>query len=162
MTTAVKIRSLPLLILVILLSQGCTKKCQQPPTEKFKTFTGQQWRLVETTDQDPAFKSLSNTTFLIWEFGKDYTGKINKVLNNKLYDTPIVQFEYNVDPDNNMVAINFSATGSTQSSTQQSPDGIVYSYDLGRDFNLTNGKTGASYRFVPFQGIVDPDNQCEF
>lgn len=161
-------RLLLLVFGIVLFLGACQKKCQQPASEKFNTISATEWRLVETTDPD--FKGLNNTTFLIFSFGKNYTGAVNKVLNNDKYDTPVFTFLYQVDPDQNLLRIQYQevvpepdpATGST-TPPQQPPalDPVDYTYELGRELEMTNSN-GRYYRFVPFQGIVDPDNLCSF
>ena len=159
----------------ILLCAGCDKKCQPPAEQSFKTFTGQKWRMVETTDPDPNFKKLNNATFLIFEFNRDYTGTVNKVLNNVNYDTPVRTFFYNVDVNAGLIRTLFQdpsqATDSEQdltgasaipSMSGQAQGAVEYSYSLGRDFELTETRKGYYYRFVPFTGIVEPDRQCVF
>lgn len=37
-----------------------------------------------------------------------------------------------------------------------------YSYTLSNELHLTETKTGYYYRFVPFLGIVHPDQVCQF
>lgn len=155
-----------LLVLGLSLFLGaCGKKCQQPATEKFNTLSATEWRMVETTDKD--FKGLNNTTFLIFTFGKNYKGAVNKVLNNDKYDTPIYTFQYQIDPDGGLMRIKFESPlgegASTDGSQTQASgmDPIDYSYELGRELEMTDS-SGRYYRFVPFQGIVDPDNACTF
>lgn len=147
---------------------ACQKKCQQPATEKFKTITATEWRLVETTDPEVA-KKLNNTNFLIYSFGKNYTGAINAVQNNDKYDTPVYTFKYQIDPDNSLIRMKFSATApdseggdGTQQAQADDSEPTDYIYDLGRELELTDDNSGRYYRFVPFQGIVDPDNNCTF
>src|SRR4051812_25079339 len=65
----------------------------------------QKWQLTATTD--PALSQISDSTYLIFEFSSDYTGKINKVLNSLMYDTPISEFEFNVDTDQNLITLNY-------------------------------------------------------
>lgn len=154
---------------------ACQKKCQQPATEKFKTITGQEWRLIETNDPDKGFKGLNNTTFLIWSFSKNYTGSITKVLNNDKYDTPVFTLKYQIDPEQQLIRMLMEPTDSgagastdpaaggtdTQAQPATTADPVDYTYDLGRDLTLTDAH-GRYYHFVPFQGIVDPDNTCTF
>jgi len=76
---------------------GCDKKCQAPPTTPYKTFTGTQWRLVQTTDSRSQFQAAKQYHLLIFKFNDDYTGTVNKVINNTQYDNPVKTFDYNVD-----------------------------------------------------------------
>lgn len=151
---------------------GCQKKRCQPPAEQaLQTFIGTQWRLVQTTDPNPNYRALSNTNFFIMTFNRNFTGDFKRVENNDLYETPVATFIYNVDAankhiaaeitENTALANNGKATGTTQ--TNPSPPARVdYNYTLTRELTLTATPSGFHYRFVPFTGVVDPDNQCVF
>jgi hypothetical protein len=158
---------------------ACQKKCQAPPVEPFKTVTEQQWRLVETSDPNPQFRTLSRTNFLIMTFKRNFTGDIKRVENNDLYETPVATFKYNVDSDLHRIRMEMMIVqaslptdkgGGGGTEQQQSQGGQVstqssvidYYYDLTREFALTGTQSGFYYRFVPFSGVVDPDSKCEF
>lgn len=151
----------------LLMMSACgTKKCQQPATEKFKTIADQPWRLVETTNSAPEFKVLSNTTFLVFEFTKDYKGSVKKVENNSEYETPIQTFRFNIDPDQGLLRIQYQtapADGQEEGAKAATSGGEIvdYDYELGRELEMTDDK-GAYYRFVPYSGIIAPDEKCTF
>lgn len=151
-------------ILLVVITTACgTKKCQAPATEKFKHITDTPWRLVETTDPGDAFEALSNTTFLVFEFTLDYKGTVKKVENNAEYEVPVLVFKYNVDPDNGRIRAQFTAPSEEGSTSTQSGGTIVdYDYDLGREFEMVNSKSGYYYRYVPYNGIIAPDDKCTF
>ena len=164
-----------LALVTSLITVACLeKKCQRPAEQSFNSLTDAEWRLVETNDPNPNFKKLNNTTFFIFTFAKNYTGAVNNVINNDKYDNPVRTFKYNIDPASNLIRIKYEIPTSDGGSGASSPDGadpstapdntppIDYVYELKRDLTLTNSFNGAYYRFVPFTGIVDPDNQCTF
>lgn len=163
---SIKIVTASLLIFLLHLS-GCAKKCQAPATEKFKTVTGQQWRLVETTDPSPDFKALSKSTFLIFQFGVDYKGSVNLVQNNTQFDTPVKTFLYNIDVQSGEMRLKYDgappAEGEEATQVDKTPQSSVveYTYDLGKELEMTDSR-GNYYRFIPFTGIVAPDDTCEF
>ena len=162
----------PLLIplLILLGVVACDKKCQAPAEQRYKTFVDEKWRLVETTDPDPGMKSLSNTNFLIMTFTKEYTVAVNRVENNKEFETPVLVGEYNVDPSRQLLNVVYQTpqaepeggeSGTTTQATAKT-SAVQYVYDLSREFELYNNATGYYYRFVPYTGVVYPDNQCTF
>lgn len=160
-------RQLGILGLLALLLPACMdKKCQKPPEQSFKSITEAEWRLVETTDPNPNFKKLNNTTFFIFSFQKNYTGAVNNVINNDKYDTPVRTFKYNISPDENLIRVKYEMVAPEgeegAAPVEDNTPPIDYSYELGRELELINLKSGALYRFVPFTGIVDPDNTCSF
>lgn len=161
---------LQLLILapLALMMVGCMKKCPVPK-ERQPNITATEWRLVETSDPDPDYQNnVSKFTFVIFRFGQDFNGDVKKVVNNTLYDAPIRTFAYDVEPSSNFLRVKYAfpegaeKKDSTQSdSTSTGDDPIDYYYDLGRQLVLTS-QEGYRYRFVPFTGILSPDEVCEF
>ena len=152
-----------LIALTFVAMVGCDKKCQKPAEESFKTITNQKWRMVETTDPNPAFKSLGKYSFLIWEFGLDMTGTVNVVRNNKEFKDAVLTFDYTVDKDSGIIRAAFAETTlneGTEATEELEP--VEYSYELGRELELYESGKGYYTRFVPYQGIVEPDNTCTF
>jgi hypothetical protein len=151
---------------------GCAKKCQPPETEKIKSVTAFPWRLVESTD--PQHKGLNNVTFLIFQFQQNMTGDIKKVTNNTQQDDPIFTFIYNISPEQGVIRAKFAggSTGSPDGTTpadtstlegsSSTNDIVDLRYELSRQFEMTDISRGYYYRFVPFKGIINPDEQCEF
>jgi hypothetical protein len=172
MNTARIIVSAQLLVGTVLVAVGCLVSCQQlcqSPGGPYTTFTGQQWRLVSTTN--PSITGLSNTNFEMMQFAVDFTGSINRVQDNQEITTPLYTFQYNVDPTSNTLKVQYTiptgggdgGLGNSAGDVGNSSGGIVtYTYQLGTDFVLTEQTTGYSYTFVPFQGVVLPDESCTF
>jgi hypothetical protein len=169
MNTAIaKIASLLSLGALLVLLPGCQKKCQPPVTERFQTLSETQWRLVETTDR--SVKGLDRFNFLIYNFARNFSGNIQQVRYNDLFETPFKTFNWNVNPDSGELVLRYQeiappATDGTQSgggtTSRQGPTDVFYSYDLGRELELFDQR-GNYYRFVPFTGVVDPDSSCVF
>jgi hypothetical protein len=160
-----------LLIGTLGIGLGCVISCQQlcqPPGGPFTTFTGQQWRLVSTTN--PSITNLSNTDFEMIQFNVDFTGQINRVQDNQEITTPLYTFQYNVDPTSNTLKVQYTipsgggdgGTGSSSNLGNSSGGIVTYTYQLGTNFVLTEQTTGFTYTFVPFQGVVLPDESCSF
>lgn len=143
---------------------GCQKKCQAPVTQKFQTLAETQWRLVETSDA--SVKNLDRFNFLIYNFARNFSGNIQQVRYNDLFETPFKTFNWNINPDTQQLVIRYQdiappvegeGTGSSRASATDS----LYSYDLNRELELYD-QSGNYYRFVPFTGVVDPDSTCVF
>ncbi len=147
---------------------GCAKKCPVS-LEKQTSVTATEWRLVESTDPDPDIQdNLSLFTFLVFRFGQDFSGDIKLVLNNTQYDQPVRTFIYDVDPNSKQLEIKYAFSqgqGGQDSNAGNNQNGgdspIFYSYELGRSLELTSDQ-GYYYRFVPFTGILAPDETCTF
>jgi len=137
--------------LLLLLTAGC-KRCQESPEVPFTTFVEQEWRLVETSDQ-AASENLNCFTFMIFVLNRNFKGEIRPVINNEELEEQAITFDYRVFAEEKVIEI----TSLSQSSGENVQ---YYQYDLGRDFTLTNTETGNFYRYVPFQGILDPDIDC--
>ncbi len=159
----------PILILVLALSSfmiGCSKKC---PTskEKISSIASTPFRLVASTDPDPEIQNnLSNFTFLVFTFAQNFTGDVKLVLNNVQFDTPVKTFTYNIDPAPKQLLIKYADTTSSSGGAKSGgatggSDPVLYSYQLGRDLEI-NSEQGAYYRFVPFTGVLNPDDTCTF
>jgi hypothetical protein len=154
---------------LILFATGCQKKCQQPAQQAFTSITQAQWRLVSTTDPKVS-PNLTNFTFLIWSFSNNFTGQIVKVINNEQYNNPVFTFQFNVDPSANVILIDYQTPGqpTTNAQGQQTAGSptdngtFQYSYNLTASLDLYDSTEGYSYHFVPFQGIVNPDESCTF
>ncbi len=142
---------------------GCQKKCQPPVTQKIQTLAESQWRLVETNDQ--SVKGLDRFNFLVYNFSRNFSGNIQQVRYNDLFETPFKTFNWNINPDTQQLVIRYQAiappTTGTTSTNRQGPTDSRYAYDLGRELQLSDAN-GSYYRFVPFAGVVDPDSTCEF
>ena len=145
---------------------GCQKKCQPPAAQRFRFLRETPWRLVETNNPSQAYRNLTRTTFQIWEFRVNFTGDVKKVENNDEFDTPILEFKWNVDTASRILRIRFSTVDTGEGEEGQSTSEVVgttdYYYELSNELNLQEVRRGYTYRFVPFQGVVDPDNDCTF
>lgn len=151
-----------LLSLVVWLP-ACQKKCQQN-TQRLTTFVDQEFRLVQTNDPKIS-KDLTNTNFLIFSFKIDYTGAVSRVEDNSRYNNPTSLIRYNVDPAQKLIKViyyNPPEEGSTSPLGEQIGKEHIYQYQLGTEFLLREVGTPYGYRFVPFQGVVRPDDQCTF
>ncbi len=148
------------------LAAGCQKKCQQAAPTPFQHLRDTPWRLVETNNPSSQYKNLSRHTFIIMDFTIDFKGDVKKVVNNDQFDTPILTFDYNISPDDHQLVIRYSASG--DSGGQQSQSSTIgagttnYQYALSTDLQLVDQKKGYFYRYVPFQGVVDPESTCAF
>ncbi len=161
------------LLLVSMLLPACGKKCQQVTTP-FKYLSDTPWRLAETTDPSKTFRALNNYTFPVFSFTLNFRGDVKTVINNEQFDSALCNLAYQVDPGGNAVKIKFSegagATpnqGADPNQTTSLPncpfkDTIGYTYKVGRSLELTDQKSGNYYRFVPFLGIIQPDDVCTF
>lgn len=153
---------------LMLLASACQKKCQPAATTNFKSVTAKQWRLVETTDPSPEFKKLTKTTFLIFTFDITYTGTVLKVLNNVKFNGPAQVFNYTIDPDSGKLRIEYKdPPAQTENQADAAPTddaGVIvdYAYDLGKELELSDSKAGYYYRFLPYEGTINPDDTCEF
>ncbi len=150
------------LVLGLALS-ACGKKCQPPATQKFRTLAETQWRLVETNDT--SVKGLDRFNFLIYNFARNFSGNIQQVRYNDLFETPFKTFNWNINPDSGQLVVRYQdiaplAEG-TATNTRKGPTDSLYAYSLGRDLEIQDAK-GNFYRFVPFTGVVDPDSTCTF
>lgn len=133
-------------------------------TERQASITATPWRLVATNDPD--FLGLNKYTFAIFTFNQDFTGTIQVVQNNTRYDEPARILNYDIDSANHLIRIQYSFPGkgsSNSTDSNQDPNNtpIEYSYKLGRSLVL-EGENGYFYNFVPFTGVLSPDDTCEF
>jgi hypothetical protein len=170
MRAAVKYRGLVIgLSALLLVSTGCQKLCQQPATQAFTSITQTQWRLVSTTDPKVS-PNLTNFTFLIWTFSTNFTGQILKVINNEQYNNPVFTFQFNVDPSSNIILIDYqtpatattNANGQATAGTPTDNGTFQYTYSLNVTLDLNDTTEGYTYHFVPFEGVVNPDEACSF
>ncbi len=157
-----------ILFCTLLLGVGCQKKCQQP-SEPAKTITEKPWRLVETTN--PGVKNNDRFTFIILQFERDFSGAVKRVVNNREFDKPVRVLKYNLATDNGRsgnIIIEFKnppAEGEGETPATGADEGTEvseYEYSLGRDLTMTELKTGYTYYYVPYEGIIDPDENCTF
>lgn len=151
-----------LMALVVFLP-ACQKKCQQN-TERLTTFVDKEFRLVQTNDPQIS-KDLTNTNFLIFSFKIDYTGQISRVEDNSRYNNPAKLMRYNVDPERKLIRVQYyDPPAENSNSAVGDPVGGVhtYTYSLSNEFVLREIGSSYGYRFVPFQGVVRPDDQCTF
>ena len=154
-------------ILALSSGTGCGKKCNQPVTTPFKFLRETQWRLIETDNPAPEYRRLSKYTFQNWEFGVNFTGQIFTVINNDQQDTPFRVFKWNVDKDAGILLLQLQSPIGEEDEEGNVAGGedlgtIEFSYKMGRNLELVEAERGYVYKFVPFQGVVDPDNTCEF
>jgi hypothetical protein len=140
---------------------GCGQKQCQVLTTVQKTFVDLEWRLVSTND--PGFyNAINNTNFLTAKWGNTYKGEVFKVENNQKYNTPVLTFAYNVDPTKKVIKMQYYTTPEGGGDPVPSGDAKTYSYELGKDFVITDQTSGYNYRYIPFQAIVRPDDTCTF
>jgi hypothetical protein len=153
---------------------GCQKKCPIPK-ERQTSVSSTPWRLVYTSDPDPLFQSNLDSngefkyTFLVWNFTNTFDGDIKLVQNNTQYDQAQRTFRYDIDSSSKQMLIKFAQPTSVDISGQPMANGgnqagetpILYSYQLGRTLELVN-EQGFYYKFVPFTGILAPDDTCTF
>jgi hypothetical protein len=147
---------------------GCNKKCQVPPSQPFTTLTATDWRLIETNAPKLTNK-VDNFNTEILSFKTNFEGDLKSLSTNN-ESAPIDVFTYKV-PSSGMLRITFSqapptaqqgqgATGTTGTGTSQAP--IDYNYELSNSLTMTEVATGYTYHYVPFTGIVNPDDNCTF
>ena len=150
---------------------GCQKKCPIPK-DKQTSVTSTPWRMIYTSDPDPLFqKNLDSDgefkyTFLVWTFTNTFSGDIKLVQNNTQYDQAQRTFVFDIDTHSQQMVIKFAQPTAVDISGQPTTSGagetpILYSYQLGRTLDLIN-QQGYEYKFVPFTGIVAPDDTCTF
>lgn len=159
-------RAWPVLLLLLAVTAGCQKKCQQN-TETLRTFVDQEFRLVQSTDPETR-KDLTNTNFLIMVFKIDYYGELYRVENNSKFNDPVLLLRYNPDPENKLIQVQFyeppseTSVGPDPSLGKESGPLRTYRYSLSNELNLVESGTGYRYRYVPFTGVVKPDEICRF
>lgn len=141
---------------------ACQKKCQQN-TERLTTFVDKEFRLVQTNDPKIS-KDLTNTNFLIFSFKIDYTGAISRVEDNSRYNNPTSLIRYNVDPERKLIKVRYYNPPTEEGAQvgEQIGNEHTYQYQLSTEMTLREIGTSYGYRFVPFQGVVRPDEQCSF
>jgi hypothetical protein len=147
---------------------ACAVNCQ-PAGAPLTTITNQQFRLISSSD--PTLQNVTNTNFITITFSANYTGQVQKVQNNNLFNNPALVFSYNIDPNSNTLKIQYSTpptndqsgggSSSDSGGTQVGPP-KTYNYTLNTGLTLTDTTSGYVYQWVPFQGIVLPDQQCTF
>lgn len=155
------IRWMQLLALGWFLTQslGCGAKCQQPPSQPYTTITATDWRLVTTNNPQPQYKNISNTSTIILTFRANFQGEVDSLQDNNRQ--PALGLTYSVQNSN-------SSSGQVKvsyfplSDPSQGNGSTTYNYTLNTELDLVETGTGYTYRFVPFQGIVLPDQVCSF
>lgn len=147
---------------VLISTAACQKKCQQN-TQRFKSVTETQWRLVETTD--PAVvEELDNFNFLIVSFATNSTGAVQRVVDNEMFETPISTIVWVPNTKAKQIRIQYTSVPAEETTAQVTEGDLGtfdYSYSLGKELEMTDN-TGSYYRYVPFTGIVSPDIDCQF
>jgi len=149
------------------LGTSCQKRCQAPAEAPFETITATPWRLVKTSNTDVIplneggnliSKFDGRLDFLIFEFTESpAAGEVRQVENNEELETPVLLIDiFRADPDTGELAIRYVSPidGSTQVE--------IYDYDLDIELNLRERRTGFTYEFLPFTGVVPPDSNCTF
>lgn len=143
------------------LMPACQKKCQQAG-ERLQTIIDKEFRLVQSND--PQVKDLTKTNFLIMVFRINFTGEVFRVENNDRYDNAVLTFKYNIDPERKLIRVQYYKPAGEEAEGAEvgEAQGKVhtYKYDLTNELKLNEG--GMSYRYVPFEGVVKPDEVCEF
>lgn len=157
-----------LLCLVLWLAMpACQKKCQPPAPERPTSITQNSWRLISTND--PSLKNNNKYTFYVISFAQDFSGDMKKVVNNREFETPVKTLKYNLETDSGkdglirIAYFDVSAEEGAEATASGEPTQTTdYDYSLGKNLVLDAKKSGYSYEFVPYVGIVDPDNNCTF
>jgi len=159
-----------LLALAVALT-GCQKKCQQN-SETLRTIIDTEFRLVQSSD--PQVSNLTNTNFVIMVFKIDYTGEMFRVENNSRFNDPVLIFRYNVDPQRKLIQVQYYELPTEESAAAAATAGgdpalgapvgnpRVYQYNLSNELTLREQGSGFRYRYVPFTGVVKPDEICKF
>jgi hypothetical protein len=119
-----------------------------------------QWRLVESTDPDVT-KTLDNYNFLIMRFDRNNTGAINKVVSNELYENPVSYLKYVVASQGHVGQLQIEFSSSPTGNGDQGTFAFEYAL-TSTGLELSQVNSNNYYRYVPFVGIVDPDNTCVF
>lgn len=143
---------------------ACQRRCQ-PGGERQESITATPWRLVRTNNPD--IKNNNKYTFVVFAFTEDFGGQVTKVVNNREFEEPVRVFRYNIETDgrSGFLRIAYSEVASGNEGGNQAGQVVEttdYTYKLGRDLVLTEVRTNFYYEFVPYIGIVGPDNACEF
>lgn len=146
-----------LLVLALPNLVACQRRCQPAAQQSFQSLVDTAWRLVQTTDPLVA-PSLNNYNFLVVTFARNNTGDVKRVVDNDQYDNPVQTLVWVPSVATKTLRIQYtSAAGTT------GDDGTFdYQYSLGRQLEMRLQSTGYYYRYVPFQGVVDPDVLCSF
>lgn len=151
-------------VLLLTLVSGCQRLCQAPSQEVARSITQSPWRLVRTNN--PEFKNNNKYTFIIMEFAQDFSGAVKKVVNNREFENPVSVLKYNLETQSGRegtVRIEYKDAASQEGAASTKPSEVTdYRYRLDRGLSLEEVDSGYSYEFVPYQGIVDPDNSCTF
>lgn len=161
--------------LIMFALTACQQKCQQAVDQPTTTLSETQWRLVSTNDpqipdcsKQQAENCLDRFNFLIMNFRRNFSGDVQRVVFNDLFETPVLSFNWNPVQDNFMLVRyqtvvsqdfdNFDGGSSAQ-------DLGVFRYDYNFNSNsltLRDRDKGLFYEYVPFTGVVDPDSRCTF
>jgi hypothetical protein len=149
---------------------GCQKRCQQMATQAFTNLSQTEWRVVKTNN--PNMKGLDNYSFITLKFNIDFTGELYNVSENRKSELPDKIFRWKADPAKRALAAAYTdPTEESEEGTETQAGGeavlVNYRYSLGKELNLTETKTGYTYRLVPFSeefggGIIQPDQACTF
>lgn len=159
-------RTKALLVLGAIFSlTGCLTKTCPVPLERQPFITSTPWRLVSTNDTD--FGGLNKYSFAVYTFNQDFTGKMQVVQNNTLYEDPVRLLAYDVDSAQKLIRIQYAfpagkgGSSSSGGSGASGNDVVEYSYKLGRTLVLIS-EDGTYYNFVPYTGVISPDDTCEY
>ena len=172
MSTAIRqfIAKFLLLLVGLTFATGCQQRCQPQSEQVPTTLSETSWRLVETNDpqilnSDPA---LDRFNFLIINFSRNFSGNIQRVVFNDLFEAPVLTFNWNPVERNRMLvrfqtAVNedFDSFGGGSTAQDLGVSDFSYEFDA-NNFQMSDRESGVFYRYVPFTGVVDPDSQCTF
>ncbi len=169
MKTPIRILGNMLAMVLVTVALTSCKKCQQPPEQPFRYLEESPWRLAESTNPKDVGK-VTNTNFIILSFIQNGTGDVKRVKDNDQYDTPLYTIQWIADTGQDLLRIKYTkGIANTDAVDPDVPqpaadEGSVvdYSYSIGRELELTETRTGYYYRFVPFTGVVYPDQDCTF
>jgi len=148
---------------------GCgQKKCQPAAEQPFQSIIDTAWRMVESTD--PIVKNnTDNYNFIVMTFGINRLGMMQKVVNNDLFENPLYNLRYDINPSNKTLTVNYEEPPAPPADGGQPPSAepvsttvVQYTYKIGKELELTEVKSGNYHRLVPYQGVVEPDRQCTF
>jgi len=165
-----------LLLLVLMFTSACGRRCQAPLTETPTSLTQFEWRMVPRSTTDKDYKPyLTNYNFVTYTFGQ-FNGFEKVVVNNQAQEEEEAKqnnsFVY-VIPRKGLLCIDRDAGPSgilasgneadlTTRCTAGSNDIERYTYSLSRNGLKLTRSDGAVLDFVPYEGAIAPDNFCTF
>ena len=111
------------------------------------SLSGVQWELTKTNDPGPLFTKLDSENFIILQFDNDYTLKVFQVINGQMYDTPVLDGQYNADPADGELRIAYGTLSDTTATT--STPVSQYTYTLDHDtLHLTDSTSHYTYDYT--------------